>query len=203
MKNSSKKFTSENPKTLYVFGFFRRDFLKDRKSGFTLIEILIVISIMALFTAMIYSSFDKSKAKSRDQKRVSDISNIQLSLEQYFNSHGVYPLTIEKLTEKPTPSSAPYLSEIPKDPSTNQPYSLNYFPISKNPAANKSQCVSFQLWTKFELANAYLDQKKGFDSGDLTKYKNTYECTDGTVSHDSAIINASNSVNPLVYDVMP
>lgn len=158
---------------------------------------------MALFTAMIYSSFDKSKAKSRDQKRVSDISNIQLSLEQYFNKHGVYPLTLQELVTPPSPEK-PYLSEMPKDPITNKryddmtaPIKTGYFPIKRSNFSD-TNCVSYHLWTTFEQANSYLEQKKGFDSSHLSsKYVNFYEC--GT-AHPTVDASAPGS---LVYDVTP
>lgn len=156
-------------------------------SGFTLIEIVIVISIMGLFTVMMYSSFDSSKAKSRDQKRVSDISTIQLALEQYFNKNGVYPTNLSALVPG-------FISEIPKDPKGVM-YS-GYFPITRtNGSVN---CTSYQLWTEMEQVNQYLDTKKGFNSENLSGYTNYFECGN---SHPR--VDASNTANPLVYDVMP
>lgn len=158
---------------------------KSFTKAFTLIEIVIVISIMGLFTVMMYSSFDKSKAKSRDQKRVSDISAIQLSLEQYFNKNGIYPTSLSLLT--PT-----FISEIPKDPKGSA-YS-GYFPITRtNGSLN---CTSYHLWTEMEQVNQYLDAKKGFNSENLSGYTNYFECGGG---HPK--IDATNK--PLVFDVMP
>ncbi|MDE2040947.1 MAG: type II secretion system protein [Patescibacteria group bacterium] len=65
------------------------------RSGFTLIELLMVIVIIALLTSVILSSLANSKGKARDGKRISDISQIQLSLEQYFDRCNVYPPTID------------------------------------------------------------------------------------------------------------
>ena len=169
-------------------------------TGFSLIEIVVVIGIMGLLTAIIYSSFDSSKAGSRDQKRVSDISTIQLALELYFNKNGVYPVSLDTLLEKPVGSSNSYLVEIPKDPSTNKLYNdmsssnSGYFPITKKDGSDR--CVSYQLWTTFEKSNAYLESKRGFNS--VTLPGTMYECGTG---HNK--VNASASVAPLVYDVMP
>jgi len=160
-------------------------------NGFTLIEIVVVISIMAVLSVIIYSSFDASKAVSRDQERVSDISTIQLALEQYFNKYGVYPLTLRGLV--PT-----YLLEIMKDPSNGIYYSDNYFPITKT--QNTSNCISYQLWTKFERNNNYVLSKKGFNSGALPS--NMYECV-GDVIGESGHNTVNASTDPLVYDVMP
>ena len=176
-----------------------------RKSkGFTLVEIVVVIAIMGILTAIIYSSFDKSKANSRDQKRVSDISAIQLALELYFNKNGVYPMQLVSLV--PT-----YLSAIPTPPNTSDsPYQNNYFPMAKVPGPDNSHsCVSYQLWTKFEISNAYLDSKKSFDSTLVADSKGSkssggfYECVSPGNNHYGAQINAGSAANNLVYDVMP
>ncbi len=170
-----------------------------KRKGFTLIEILIVISIMAMFTAMIYSSFDKSKAKSRDQKRVSDISTIQLALEQYFNKHGIYPINLDDLVTPPSPDK-PYLSEMPKDPITNKKYNdptstnSGYFPITRS--SSSANCTYYHLWATFEQNNQYVNQKKGFDSTTLSNYSNFYAC--GTTGHS-----VNGQSNPLIYDVTP
>ena len=142
---------------------------------------------MAVFSAIIYSSFDASRAKSRDQKRVSDVSTIQLALEQYFQRNGLYPTDLNGLVPV-------YISSIPSDPTND--YTKNYFPITKN--SGSLNCISYQLWTKFELQNQYLDSKKSFNSANFPLPNNMYECGSG---HESAKINVS--VEPLVYDVMP
>lgn len=172
--------------------------------GFTLVEIVIVIGIMGILSVIIYSSFDTSRAKSRDQKRIADISAIQLSLEQYFQKNGVYPMGLSSLV--PT-----YISAIPTPPNKGEsPYGNNYFPMAKVPGPkNSNSCVSYQLWTRFELSNAYLNSKKSFDSTPIADYRglNTsggfYECVSQGNNHGGAEINAGSVANNLVYDVMP
>ncbi len=166
--------------------------------GFTLIEIIVVIGIMAVLTAIVYSSFDTSKAQSRDQQRVSDISVIQLALEQFFNKNGVYPVSINNNTD-----FTKYLSDVPRDPKTGESYSSNYLALSKASSDNAKKCISYHLWAKFEINNSYLNSKKSFDStsGGLssTKY---FKC--GTnIGNPNGGIDASASENNLIYDVMP
>jgi prepilin-type N-terminal cleavage/methylation domain-containing protein len=185
-------FLKKNRSTVNNF-FIRKNFSRvnmkfmQKHNGFTLIEIVIVISIMSVMSVIIYSSFGESRAKSRDQKRISDISTIQLSLEQYFQKNGVYPLTLDELS--PT-----YISSIPTDPTTNIKYSGNYFPMTKN--SGSSYCISYQLWTRFEKNNTYLNSKRGFNS--LSLPSGMFECGSLHTPKD-----ASNATNPLVYDVMP
>ena len=61
--------------------------------GFTLIELLVVIAIMALLTGIIMSNLASSKGRARDAKRISDLGNIQLALELYFDRCRQYPAT--------------------------------------------------------------------------------------------------------------
>jgi general secretion pathway protein G len=169
-----------------------------KSKGFTLIEVIVVISIMAVLSVIIYASFDKSKAKSRDQKRISDISSIQLALEQYFNKYGVYPTVLSDTKLVPA-----FISEIPTPPNSGETY--NYFPLTKTNGS--SDCVSYQLWTTFEMTNLYLDQKKGFNSKSLAS-SGWSECscagdTACTAKHASSIVDASANANTLIYDVMP
>ena len=67
--------------------FFRPRFIR----GFTLVEMLIVISIIAILTGIIITNLTGAKGKARDAKRVSDLSHIQLALQLYFDRCGRYP----------------------------------------------------------------------------------------------------------------
>lgn len=166
----------------------------NQKMAFTLVEIVVVIGIMAFLSTIIYSSFGTSRAKSRDQQRVSDISTIQLALEQYFQKYGVYPVTLSLLTKPLSPIA--YLAELPKPPLASDPlYEDNYFPITKT-SDGSNYCVSYHLWTTFEKSNEYLNAKKSFNSLNLSS-KALYKC--GTASKTGK----DASLNPLVYDVMP
>lgn len=163
--------------------------MKINKNGaYTMIELLIVIGIMAVFSAVIYSSFGSSKAKSRDQERISDVSTIQIALEQYFSKKGIYPVNLNDPSFIGTYLSADLANK----------YVNNYFPMTKNSGTN--YCITYQLWTKFELSNQYQDSKKNFDSTASTLAGGLYECGDSG-THPNAKIKAS--ADSLVYDVMP
>ena len=152
-----------------------------KTNGFTLVEIVVVIGIMAFLTAIIYSSFDASKAQSRDQKRVSDISTIQLGLEQYFQKNALYPVELKDAS-----------TTISQDLITT--YGSSYFPMTKN--SGSTNCITYQLWVKFERNNVYLNSKKGFDSTLSILPHNLSECGSGHMTENAFI-------DPLVYDVMP
>lgn len=60
--------------------------------AFTLVELLVVIAIIAILTAIVTANFAQSKLKSRDAKRVSDVAQIQLALELFFDRCNRYPV---------------------------------------------------------------------------------------------------------------
>ena len=59
--------------------------------GFTLVELLVVIAIIAILSGIILTDLTSSKAKARDGQRISDLGQIQVALELYFNRCHQYP----------------------------------------------------------------------------------------------------------------
>lgn len=64
-------------------------FLKNR--GFTLVELLIVITIIGILATMGGGAYISSINRSRDGKAISDIKEIGKSLEVYYSVEGKYP----------------------------------------------------------------------------------------------------------------
>jgi prepilin-type N-terminal cleavage/methylation domain-containing protein len=60
--------------------------------GFTLIELLVVIAIIALLSSLIMAAVNDAREKSRDTRRLSDMRQIQLALEMYYDDHNEYPV---------------------------------------------------------------------------------------------------------------
>ncbi|HEY4476949.1 MAG TPA: type II secretion system protein [Candidatus Paceibacterota bacterium] len=60
-------------------------------SGFTLIELLVVIAIISLLSSIVLASFTQARARARDAVRLSDLHQIRLALELFFDDKGHYP----------------------------------------------------------------------------------------------------------------
>lgn len=60
-------------------------------AGFTLIEILIVISIIGVLSSIVISSTSESRARARDTYRLSQIREVQTALELYYAINQNYP----------------------------------------------------------------------------------------------------------------
>ena len=69
--------------------------------GFTLVELLVVISIISLLSSIVFTSLNSARAKARDAKRLSDLNQIYLALQQYFDANGYLPVTSSYGEAKP------------------------------------------------------------------------------------------------------
>lgn len=113
-----------------------------RHSGFTLVELLVVIGIIAVLSAVILPSLNKARQSSRDAKRVSDVKQLQLALELYYNINRSYPTSSNLESALVTGN---FISKIPTDPSGGSAY-----PYS---ALGASICTSYHLGANMETAN--------------------------------------------------
>jgi len=104
-----------------------------RTRGFTLLELLIAIIIFAVLSAMVSGSFFTSIKKGRDARRITDLEQVQKSLEMYYEDKRAYPTPTgtyglyfgQQL--KDDVSNKIYMQKLPNDPvgSMNYEYSLN------------------------------------------------------------------------------
>lgn len=67
--------------------------MKTKRTGFTLIELVVVIGILAIFAAFVIALLDPigQFQKSDDGKRKFDLAQIQRSFEQYYQDYSRYP----------------------------------------------------------------------------------------------------------------
>ena len=62
-----------------------------KNKAFTLIELLVVISIIGLLASIVLISLRGVRAKAKDARRLSDMSQIVLALEMYYDTYGQFP----------------------------------------------------------------------------------------------------------------
>ncbi len=121
------------------------------KSAFTLVEVLVVATIVALLAAggiVSYSQFGKT---SRDARRKADVEQVRAALEMYRSNdtNSSYPLNMSGLVN--------YLKTTPMDPKGPTPY-ITYSPLKSDStacAAITDPCASYTLTGKLEDGSYY------------------------------------------------
>ena len=90
------------------------------KKGFTLVELLVVASIISLLAVVGIASFITITQQSRDVRRKADVEQIRSALEMYKNANpdNIYPAVVTSGCSNGTPIQygTVYLQTIPKDP---------------------------------------------------------------------------------------
>lgn len=160
-----------------------------RKKGFTLIEILIVIAILAILVLASIFVFQKQLMKARDGKRKADLSKIAIVLEDYYNDHEQYPASAA-LADCGGDTLKPYLNSIPCDPKTKKPYC--YVP---DPPTNRS----FRLFASLEDASDPTISEQKCNGPDYCGYES--ECVDYGSKYNYGI--ASTGVTVVNPDIPP
>lgn len=85
------------------------------KRGFTLMELMIVVSIIALVVTIGFTNFITSIKRSRDGKRKADLEQIRSALEMCRTDTGSYPIGTKNSGDLITCGGTTYMT-IPHDP---------------------------------------------------------------------------------------
>ncbi len=65
--------------------------MKKQASGFTLVELLVVIAIISILTVITVSQFNSARMKSRDVQRKGDLNGVYKALLMYYSDYGRFP----------------------------------------------------------------------------------------------------------------
>lgn len=97
---------------------FSRTFSR-RQKGFTLLELLVVISIIAILIGLSSVSYTTAQKKSRNSKRRGDMQAVSKAFEQYYALNSGYIANC-------TTMAASLPTGLPVDPKNSSPYVYSY-----------------------------------------------------------------------------
>ncbi len=115
--------------------------MKSYKRGFTLIELLVVIAIIGILSSIVLASLNSARQKGRDARRISDVKQLQLALELFYDGNGQYASTTASLV------TGGYIAAIPTDPQTSAAYS---YAALQGSASSVATCGSYHIGATLE-----------------------------------------------------
>ncbi|MDD5589739.1 MAG: type II secretion system protein [Candidatus Portnoybacteria bacterium] len=131
-----------------------------KKRGFTLIELLVVIAIIGILATIVLVSLNSARVKARDARRQSDMHQIALAMEMYYDSQSPasYLNIADTATAIPVSSSiGTYMNPVPLDPTNSGNY-IYYW------ADNGTPTTTYCVWGRLEAittATYVLSNSKG------------------------------------------
>lgn len=113
-----------------------------QKTGFTFIELMLVIAIMGILAVLITGNYVTSLKRGRDARRKGDLEQIQRALEMYYEDKTAYPLTAhfsfgdrfyddsDRSGSYDANKDQLYMDSVPNDPLNSQTYGYSSDGIS-------------------------------------------------------------------------
>lgn len=99
-----------------------------RRRGFTLIELIVVLAIIALLVSIVAPRYNHSVDNAREASLRTSLNVMRDAIDKYTADKGKYPDSLDELVR------AGYLRQVPIDPLTGRRDSWLMFPPAKDSA---------------------------------------------------------------------
>jgi prepilin-type N-terminal cleavage/methylation domain-containing protein len=140
-----------------------------KNQGFTLIELLVVVAIISLLTSIALLAYQNARQKSRDAKRLSDMTQLANAMEIYFSYYKGFPSStmdmkdagvILTIPHAPTPQDGdcPVLTDI----NGNSFMDYSYYP---SPTGSQYVINGKTLYPDYNLSFCLGGQTGNFPAG--------------------------------------
>ena len=123
-----------------------------RQNGFTLIELMVVVSIIGVIAGIAYPSYLKSMQKGRRAEAKAELTRLSQALERCYSSYGTYKNAACSTVED---SSGNFLSGLQSNPNkyynmtastlSGTAYTLTATAVSTGPQAKDTGCTIMNL----------------------------------------------------------
>ncbi len=86
--------------------------MKEQESGFTLLELIVVVAVIGILATIAMPNFIRVPLKANEAVLKTNLHTLRGCIDQYYADLGHYPPTLESLAE------SGYIRKIPRDPIT-------------------------------------------------------------------------------------
>jgi general secretion pathway protein G len=93
-----------------------------KKKGFTLVELLVVLAILALLLTLAVPRYFNGIERAKEATLKQDLNTLRESIDKYYADTGRYPKTLEDLVERK------YIRKLPIDPITEKTNTWAFVP---------------------------------------------------------------------------
>ena len=93
-----------------------------RTIGFTLIELIVVMAIVALLASIVAPRYFRSVDNARDASLKTSLNVMRDAIDKFAGDRGFYPTSLDELVEKG------YIRQVPEDPVTSRRDSWQMLP---------------------------------------------------------------------------
>ncbi len=130
--------------------------MKRLATGFTLIEILVVSTIIVLLAGLSINSYTQFNKQARDAKRKADAENIRAAIEMFKSNDSTYNSYPASL-----PSLTPYLRATPYDPKSTPYPTWVKSPSNCTGLSTSAVCTNYTLTIPLESGGNYVCNNLG------------------------------------------
>ena len=96
-------------------------------SGFTLVELLVVISLISILAAMALVNYRNGVVRSQESVLKTDLFRMRDAIDQYYADKGKYPASLDALV------TDGYMRAVPEDPITKSKDTWQSVPAEPDP----------------------------------------------------------------------
>jgi type IV pilus assembly protein PilE len=123
-----------------------------RTTGFTLVELMVVLCLAALLAAVAWPSFQAQLQRSRRADAVAALTRLQIAQEQHRAHHGLYATQLAALGGAGVPRSAEGWYQIELLDAGGDRYEARARALAGSPAAADADCPLLSLQVREGMA---------------------------------------------------
>jgi type II secretion system protein G len=146
---------------------------KRLRQGFTLIELVVVLAILAILAGVLVPRVSNHMSFARDSRRMADVRTVRQAIEQYYADKGSYP--------KPNSNTSfggwdvshdnnfirvlrneGYLDEDARDPINDETFHYRYYVYTKGSYGCEGQTDFYVLGIRNFESDDFADKNEGF-----------------------------------------